>query len=149
MRKTMMGRRHFMKSTLAGFGGFFFLASNEKKQEEKVIDIKGKEQKFVYRTLGKTGLKLPVINMGVMNSDIPILSGGPGLRHLASGYSSCLYARTKRGSDWNGHQGATQRFFLHRQQSKSSSGSHNGSLHRRGNDRGIYKKLDISLSVWG
>ncbi len=73
MRKTMMGRRHFMKSTLAGFGGFFFLASNEKKQEEKVIDIKGKEQKFVYRTLGKTGLKLPVINMGVMNSDNPNL----------------------------------------------------------------------------
>jgi predicted aldo/keto reductase-like oxidoreductase len=73
MGKKLMGRRHFMKSTFAGFAGFFFLASNEKKQEEKVIDIKGKEKKFVYRTLGKTGLKLPVINMGVMNSDNPNL----------------------------------------------------------------------------
>src|SRR4030043_1874214 len=73
MEKKLMGRRHFMKSTLAGFGGFFFLASNDKKQEEKVIDIKGKEKKFIYRTLGRTGLKLPIINMGVMNSDNPNL----------------------------------------------------------------------------
>ena len=36
MKKSLMGRRHFMKSTLAGVGGFFFLASNDKKQEEKV-----------------------------------------------------------------------------------------------------------------
>ncbi len=62
-----------MKSTLAGFGGFFFLASNNLTSEEKVIDIKGKGKKFVYRSLGKTGLKLPVINMGVMNSDNPNL----------------------------------------------------------------------------
>lgn len=47
--KRLIGRRHFMKSTLAGFGGFFFLGSNDKKQEEKVIDIKGREKKFVYR----------------------------------------------------------------------------------------------------
>ena len=73
MGKKLMGRRHFMKSTLAGFGGFFFLASNDKKPEEKIIDIKGKEKKFIYRTLGKTGLKLPIINMGVMNSDNPNL----------------------------------------------------------------------------
>jgi hypothetical protein len=66
MMKTLIGRRHFMKSTLAGFGGFFFLGSNDKKQGEKVVDIKGKEKKFVYRTLGRTGLKLPIINMGVI-----------------------------------------------------------------------------------
>ena len=77
MGKRLMGRRHFMKSTLVGVGGFFFLASNDKKNGEKVIDKKGTEKKFVYRTLGKTGLKLPVINMGVMNSDNPnlVLSG--------------------------------------------------------------------------
>jgi uncharacterized protein len=91
MGKRLMGRRHFMKSTLAGVGGFFFLASNEKKQEEKVIDIKGKEKKFVYRTLGRTGLKLPVINMGVMNSDNPnlvraALDSGIVLLDTAHGY---------------------------------------------------------------
>jgi predicted aldo/keto reductase-like oxidoreductase len=74
MEKKAIGRRDFMKSTLAGFGGFYFLALNEPKQEEKPLDIiKGKEKKRVYRTLGRTGLKLPVINMGVMNSDNPNL----------------------------------------------------------------------------
>jgi uncharacterized protein len=73
MEKKVIGRRDFMKSTLAGFGGFYFLASNETKQEVTSFDMKGKEKKLVYRTLGKTGLKLPVINMGVMNSDNPNL----------------------------------------------------------------------------
>ncbi len=73
MGKKMIGRRNFMKSSLAGVGGFFFLPSSQAKQEVKVVEVKGKERKFVYRTLGKTGMKLPVINMGVMNTDNPNL----------------------------------------------------------------------------
>jgi predicted aldo/keto reductase-like oxidoreductase len=73
MEKYRIGRRNFMKSTLAGFGGLFFLSAAEKQPGEKLVDVKGKERKRVYRTLGKTGLKLPVINMGVMNSDNPNL----------------------------------------------------------------------------
>jgi uncharacterized protein len=73
MKKKLIGRRTFMKSTLAGVGGFFFLGSNVKGQEVRVVEAKGKERKFAFRTLGKTGMKLPVINMGVMNSDNPNL----------------------------------------------------------------------------
>ncbi len=73
MKKNMVGRRDFMKTTLAGFGGLFFLSAADKTPEEKLIDVKGKGRKVVYRTLGRTGLKLPVINMGVMNSDNPNL----------------------------------------------------------------------------
>ena len=62
-----------MKSTLAGFGGFTSSRRSSKGPEEKSVDVKGKGRKPVYRTLGKTGLKLPVINMGVMNSDNPNL----------------------------------------------------------------------------
>lgn len=62
-----------MKSTLAGFGGFFFFPQIDTKQELRVVEAKGKEKKFVYRTLGKTGIKLPVINMGVMLTDNPNL----------------------------------------------------------------------------
>jgi predicted aldo/keto reductase-like oxidoreductase len=69
MGKKLIGRRDFMKSTLAGFGGFFFLPQIDAKQEFRVVEAKGKERKLVYRTLGKTGIKLPVINMGVMNTD--------------------------------------------------------------------------------
>jgi len=73
MGKKLIRRRDFMKSTLAGFGGLFFLPSFDRKQEIKTIEAKGKERKFVYRTLGKTGLKIPVINMGVMLTDNPNL----------------------------------------------------------------------------
>jgi len=73
MGKKLIGRRDFMRSTLAGFGGFFFLPQIDMKQEIRVVEAKGKEKKFVYRTLGKTGIKLPVINMGVMNTNNPSL----------------------------------------------------------------------------
>jgi uncharacterized protein len=66
-----MDRRDFMKSTAAGFGGFFFLSANEKKPEETTK--KNPKQEFIYRTLGKTGIKVPAINMGVMNSSNPNL----------------------------------------------------------------------------
>jgi len=73
MKKNVVGRRDFMKTTLAGFGGIFFLSAADKTPEEKLLDVKRKGRKLVYRTLGRTGLKLPVINMGVMNSDNPNL----------------------------------------------------------------------------
>ena len=90
MRK-LIGRRDFMKSTLAGVGGLFFLPSFDWQQDVRVVESKGKERKFVYRTLGETGLKLPVINMGVMNSDNPnliraALESGMVLLDTAHGY---------------------------------------------------------------
>ena len=91
MGKKLIGRRDFMKSTMAGLGSFFFLPGNGKKQESRVTQTKEKERKFVFRTLGKTGLKLPVINMGVMNSDNPnliraALDAGILLLDTAHGY---------------------------------------------------------------
>jgi len=91
MRDKRIGRRDFMKTTLAGCGGLFMLSSEAKGQETRVVDSKGKERKFVYRTLGRTGLKLPVINMGVMNSDNPnliraALDSGMVLLDTAHGY---------------------------------------------------------------
>ncbi|MCX5909463.1 MAG: aldo/keto reductase [Deltaproteobacteria bacterium] len=68
-----MNRRDFMKSSAAGLGGFVFLSGNEKGGGEKLLAQKVEEKKFVYRMLGKTGIKLPVISMGVMNTDNPNL----------------------------------------------------------------------------
>ena len=73
MSTKLIARRDFLKSTVAGCSGFFFLASNDKKQEEKSGEPKRTQTKKIYRTLGKTGIKLPVITMGVMNSDNPAL----------------------------------------------------------------------------
>ena len=66
-----MGRRDFLKSSAAGLGGFIYLSSNERSSTEK--EQQKKEGKITYRTLGKTGIKLPVITMGVMNTSNPNL----------------------------------------------------------------------------
>jgi predicted aldo/keto reductase-like oxidoreductase len=71
MSKKGMGRRDFLKSSAAGLGGFIYLSSNEKSSAEKGEGKK--EGKITYRTLGKTGIKLPVITMGVMNTSNPSL----------------------------------------------------------------------------
>jgi hypothetical protein len=91
MEKKLVGRRDFIRSTLAGVGGLFFLPPVDWTEEVRVAETKGKEKKFVYRTLGRTGLKLPVINMGVMNSDNPnliraALDSGMVLLDTAHGY---------------------------------------------------------------
>ncbi|MGD0916056.1 MAG: aldo/keto reductase, partial [Thermodesulfobacteriota bacterium] len=71
MSKKGMGRRDFLKSTAAGLGGFVYLSASEKISLAK--DQEKKEEKITYRTLGKTGMKLPVITMGVMNTSNPAL----------------------------------------------------------------------------
>ncbi|MBU1207036.1 MAG: aldo/keto reductase [Proteobacteria bacterium] len=48
---------------MASMGGFLYLSSTEKQPQEKVA----------YRVLGKTGIRMPVITMGVMNTDNPNL----------------------------------------------------------------------------
>ena len=71
MSKKGMGRRDFLKSSAAGLGGFIYFSSNEKSSPEKGQEKR--EGKVTYRTLGKTGIKLPVITMGVMNTSNPAL----------------------------------------------------------------------------
>jgi predicted aldo/keto reductase-like oxidoreductase len=68
MGKKLVNRRTFIKSTAAGVGGFFFLASNVRGEEKKQSN-----RKFIYRTLGKTGIKVPVIGMGMLQPSNPAL----------------------------------------------------------------------------
>jgi len=69
MSEITMDRRDFMKSTASGLGSFFLLASNDKKQEEKQRGNK----KVIYRNFGKTGLKLPIVGMGLDRAGDPNL----------------------------------------------------------------------------
>jgi uncharacterized protein len=71
MSKKGMGRREFLKSSAAGLGGLVYLSSTEKPSLEKGPATK--VEKITYRTLGRTGIKLPVITMGVMNTSNPAL----------------------------------------------------------------------------
>jgi len=69
-QKKSITRRDFVKSALAGLGGYMILS--DEKPNPSATELP-KKAKIVTRTLGKTGIKLPVVNMGVMNSDNPAL----------------------------------------------------------------------------
>ncbi len=68
MRKPMpMGRREFLKSTATGLGGFVYLRANLTRPPDAPDKFEGT------RLLGKTGIRVPIVSMGVMNTDNPHL----------------------------------------------------------------------------
>lgn len=82
-------RRAFLKTGLTGAAGLIAGSSVLQGQEGRAPSKK--DRKTITRTLGKTGIKLPVISMGVMNSDNPDLVRAAldsGIVHLdtAHGY---------------------------------------------------------------
>jgi len=68
-----MGRRDFLKSSAAGLSGVIYVSSNKPSPVEAIEEKKKTGEKLVYRVLWKTGMKLPVITMGVMNTSNPNL----------------------------------------------------------------------------
>jgi len=70
-------RRNFLKKGAVGLAGAAILPSvtqGEMKAQEKESEKKpAKKKKMIIRTLGRTGYKLPVVSMGVMNADNPNL----------------------------------------------------------------------------
>ena len=63
-------RRRFIKNSIAGLAGASILPVIMK---DKAYAAKPAKPDFIYRTLGKTGLKVPIISMGVMNTLNPKL----------------------------------------------------------------------------
>ena len=64
-------RRDFLRKGAAGLAGMAVLPTvltQESRAEDKTNK---KEHPLIHRELGKTGLKLPVVSMGVMNADNP------------------------------------------------------------------------------
>jgi len=72
MDRKSISRRQFVKTSVAGAAGFMCLPSGRKKQ-----DVNPRERKLLYRTLGKTGIRVPVIGMGML------LTGNPDLMRAA------------------------------------------------------------------
>ncbi len=80
-------RRNFLSKSIAGIaagglmgplaGTVLSYPSEEKKS--------GQKKEIIYRTLGKTGIKVPIVSMGVMNASVPELvkhSYETGIRHF-------------------------------------------------------------------
>jgi hypothetical protein len=66
-------RRSFLKLGAASLAGMCVKPAVSSQQETPSAAEATKPQKFIYRTLGKTGIKLPIVSLGVMNSDNPNL----------------------------------------------------------------------------
>jgi hypothetical protein len=64
-------RRKFIKGSIAGLAGASLLPSLMK--NKAYAEGPANETKFIYRTLGKTGIKIPIVSMGVMNTQNPKL----------------------------------------------------------------------------
>ena len=68
-----IGRRRFLVSTVLGASGVVAGAAGLTSTADKTGNPKKKHKKILYRTLGKTGISVPVISMGVMRADNPNL----------------------------------------------------------------------------
>jgi len=81
--KTIMNRRNFISKGLAGITGAIALShlGCSKKAEED------EKPNLVYRTLGKTGIKLPIVSMGTMDATSEALvrtALDAGISHIAT-----------------------------------------------------------------
>jgi uncharacterized protein len=63
----MIGRRNFLKTTATGLGGFVFMSANLTRPPDAPDKFEGT------RILGRTGIRVPIVSMGVMNTDNPRL----------------------------------------------------------------------------
>ena len=86
-KKKAFSRREFISRTLSGMASVGLLGVSGKAVSsigrEQLGQYSGKE--IIYRTLGRTGIRMPVVNMGVMNADNPALvkrSYEIGVRHF-------------------------------------------------------------------
>ncbi len=67
------GRRKFIKEGAIGLAGAAFLPSVIRVGKKAQTRETEKERKFIYRTLGKTGIKLPIVSMGTHLTSDPNL----------------------------------------------------------------------------
>jgi predicted aldo/keto reductase-like oxidoreductase len=93
-RGPLTSRRDFLRTGATGLAGAAMLASGacSPKSEEKAQ----KEGKFIYRTLGRTGLRLPVVSMGsiyAINLVRTALEEGIVYFHTSADYSERNHER--------------------------------------------------------
>ncbi len=84
-------RKGFIKSAVNGMMGMTLLGTTADKLSVSAMKLESADTEFIYRTLGRTGLRLPIISMGVLNANNPNLVRAAldaGIVHLdtAHGY---------------------------------------------------------------
>jgi aryl-alcohol dehydrogenase-like predicted oxidoreductase len=77
-------RRQFLKTGLAGIAGSALLPACKPQRESDAAGGKMKERKIVYRTLGKTGIHVPIVGIGAVSFDPDLYRAAldSGIRHV-------------------------------------------------------------------
>ncbi len=130
---------------MAGVGGCLFLSSKAH-GEANAAEVKKKERKIVYRTLGKTGIKLPVVSMGVMNTDNytlvrAALDSGMVMLDTAQSYrrgqSEIMLGEMLKGRPRDSYVLATKAYLPRNQKT--------GLYGEEATEQAFLKKVDLSL----
>jgi len=82
-----LNRRKFISRSLAGIAGAMAYPKIGQSRAVDKVPYEGAEKKIAYRTLGKTGLKLPIVSMGSMDATSEALlrtALDSGIRHIAT-----------------------------------------------------------------
>lgn len=87
-----LDRRNFLKKAVTGTASVGLLGFTlDSKASALPTNIhSGKKGELIFRTLGRTGIKIPIVSMGVMNSDVPELlkeSYKLGIRHFDTAWN--------------------------------------------------------------
>ena len=90
MEKNSFNRRGFLKSSVIGATGLVAGQKVFAESSDRSTTNSKTEPKIVNRTLGKTGIKVPIVSMGVMRADNPnLVRAAPdkGIKHLDTAHT--------------------------------------------------------------
>jgi aryl-alcohol dehydrogenase-like predicted oxidoreductase len=140
--RKLISRRHFIKSSVAGIAGFVCLPSNGNQQEKN----QG-ERKFVYRTLGKTEIKVPVIGMGMLltgGADLMRAALDAGITHFDT---TAGYPQQLRNEEMIGEilKGRSRESYIFGPKIHLSRNQRTGLYEKTATEEEFLKKLDASL----
>ena len=84
MKEPGMQRRAFVRTGLAGLAGAAMPSVHPRERSEAHGALNQRARKFIYRTLGKTGIRLPIISIGAVSFDPGLyrLALDSGIRHI-------------------------------------------------------------------
>ena len=150
MGKKEMDRRDFLKSSFTSMGGLIYLSSTEKPLQERSGARKEPEKKMTYRVLGKTGIRMPVITMGVMNTDNPNLVRAAldaGMYHLDT--ASTYQRGTNEAMIGEVLKGRPRDSFAISTKARLPGDRKTGAIFPEGTENDFTKKIDTSLKHLG